>query len=236
MINFIAVDNDKKILKIIEDGVAIACQFKRIKFKVSLFEEYDNDFYTEIQKPCVGNKVYIFDIETPHANGQEVLRNIRKKDKDSIAILISGFEETYATRIIKDTLNVLTFISKKDQFKDEIIHKVCTAIEYVKEDCYLEFQDSYKEYRLRKDEIIYIKAELRKAKICMKYGEPIYVGKTLRFFEEELGSNFIYSHRSCIVNSKMIQTIDKSKKIIIFKNGMTTDYLSKNFLKFYNMV
>lgn len=236
MINFIGVDDDKNFLKIIEKEVSRAAKYKDIKFNIVLFSEYDQHFKEYISSPHIGRNIYIFDIETPQADGIEVLRHIRKQDKESIAILISGFEETYATRIIKDTLNVFTFVSKKDSFSKEIFNKVGLAIEYANEACYLEFQDSYKKYLLKKDEIVYITAELRRSKIYLSNGKTVYVHKTLRFLLEKLGSSFIYSHRSCIVNSKMVETIDKSKRLIYFKNGMQTDYVSRNFLKYYNMI
>lgn len=236
MINFIAVDDDKGFLKIIEKVITQAAKEKQIKFTVSQFGEYNEKFTEEMNRPHIGRNIYIFDIETPLANGLEILRMIRKTDKDSIAILISGFEETYTTRIIQDTLNVFTFVSKKDLFKEELMKKVKLAIEYVSGDLYLEFQDSYKKHMLRKDEIIYITAELRTAKIYLANGKVILVKKTLKFLKDHLSKEFVYSHRSCIVNSKLIQSIDKSNRVITFTNGMSTDYVSKNFLKLYSMV
>lgn len=236
MTNFIAVDDGKKFLQIIEKSARRAAAYENVKFQISLFEEYDDSFWNLVNSSHVGTNIYIFDIETPKANGLDVLRKIRKRDKEGMVILISSYENTYTTRIVKDTLNIFTFVSKKDKFQQELYEKICLAIEYVHEHHYLEFQDSNKKYRLRKKEIVYIKAELRKAKIYLEDGKVYEVHKPLCYLIGKLGSNFVYSHRSCIVNSKLIETIDKSKRIIIFKNGIETDYVSKDFLKFYSIV
>lgn len=236
MINFIAVDNEKRFLKIIEKEITRACKVNKVKCNTFLFEEYDALFWETVNAPRVGKIMYIFDIETPKENGLNILRRIRKTDNESIAILISGFEKTYSTQIIRDTLNIYTFVSKKGDMKNELFTKLSSAIKYSHEDQYLEFQDSYKKYLLKKDDIVFINAELRKTKINLTDGKSFYVNKTLRYFEERLGKKFVYSHRSCIVNSSLIQTIDQSNRIIYFNNGMKTDYMSSKFLKFYSQV
>ena len=43
--------------------------------------------------------------------------------------------------------------------------------------------------------------------------------------------NFMYTHKSCIINMDNVKTIDIKNKVIVFSNNTKTDLLSRKYLK-----
>ena len=70
----------------------------------------------------------------------------------------------------------------------------------------------------------------RKTILVTTYGE-IKTSKSLNSITKLLDSRFIQTHRACFINSDKVSTIDKTKKLIKFNSGITTDLLSDRFKK-----
>ena len=49
--------------------------------------------------------------------------------------------------------------------------------------------------------------------------------------KEKLKGNFMYTHKSCIINMDNVKTIDIKNKVIVFSNNTKTDLLSRKYLK-----
>ena len=71
---------------------------------------------------------------------------------------------------------------------------------------------------------------IRKTKI-ITYNEIYETIATLKQIKEKLKGNFVYSHRSCIINLNNVKSIDYKNKIITFKNNTNIDLLSRNYIK-----
>ena len=59
------------------------------------------------------------------------------------------------------------------------------------------------------------------------YYNQIFVNRNLSDFIDELDSRFYLSHRSCLVNTEKIKTVDWRSNIIYFDNNEYTDYLAR---------
>ena len=49
-----------------------------------------------------------------------------------------------------------------------------------------------------------------------------YIVKSINWLEQNLGSDFVKTHQSCIVNLNNIKEVDFSDNVITFKNGEST--------------
>ena len=56
------------------------------------------------------------------------------------------------------------------------------------------------------------------------------IGKTLNAIMELLDANFVQTHRSCIINTNRIVSVNKSKRLVTFDNGETIDLVSDKFI------
>ena len=79
------------------------------------------------------------------------------------------------------------------------------------------------------DDILYVKRDSidRKCIIKTTYNE-IIINKNLSEIMDMLDSRFYLSHRSCLINTDKIRTVDWKNNIIYFENNDTTDYLSRD--------
>ena len=55
--------------------------------------------------------------------------------------------------------------------------------------------------------------------------------ESLKGIKEKLKGNFMYTHKSCIINMDNVKTIDIKNKVIVFSNNTKTDLLSRKYLK-----
>lgn len=126
VINIIGVDNNDNFRNHEKDLLLEIQKDEGIDFKISLFKEYDQSFFQELQHS--ENNILLLDIITQENDGIEVLRQIRQNDKRSLAIFVSGHEKTYGKKILKDTLDIYTFITKDINFDKEFKQKIKLAL------------------------------------------------------------------------------------------------------------
>lgn len=70
----------------------------------------------------------------------------------------------------------------------------------------------------------------RKSKIITLYSK-YETSESLKGIKEKLKGNFMYTHKSCIINMDNVKTIDIKNKVIVFSNNTKTDLLSRKYLK-----
>ena len=229
-INIICVDNndnfreyEKKLLKEIQKS-------EGINFKISLFKEYDQNFFEELKRN--ENNILLLDIITQENDGVEILRKIRKNDKRSLAIFVSGHEDSHGKIILKDTLDIYTFITKDENFEHNFKEKIKLALKEQTLDQFIKAYDQDNVAALIPiDTILYICTELRKMKIVTDDNNFFYTNTPLHKLLKQLGKDFASCHRSCIVNLNRVQRIDKTNRIIYFDNQNSTNCVSRDRMK-----
>ena len=229
MINFIICDDDKKYLKLVKNVINKYMMKNQLDYKTHLFTDYDESFL-KIVNTKLSYKIYILDIEAPTRSGVDVARIIRNKDINSVIIFLTGHEEL-GNLIIKDDFLFLSFINKFDDCEQRLNNSLNKAIKVFKIRPKINFKDNGVSYTIALDDILYITRDSvdRKCIIktdCMEFR----VGKTLNSIMELLDANFVQTHRSCIVNTNRIVSVNKSKKLVTFDNGETIDLVSDKFI------
>lgn len=230
MLNFVVVDDNIEFLKRVENMINKVAINEPVEYKINLFNDYDNKF-NKIMNNQMSNKVYILDIETKSASGIDIARQIRKNDIDSVIIFITAHEELGSV-IIKDSLMVLTFICKFDDFDNKLKHALEKALKIIGNKKLIRFNDYNSIYTIPVKDILYITKDSVERKSIIKTDYTEYkVTKSLIELKELSNGSLVQTHRACLVNKERISKIDKSNKIITFDNGLTIDLLSDNYKK-----
>lgn len=233
VINIIGVDNNDNFRKHEKDLLLEIQKDEGIDFKISLFKEYDQSFFQELQHS--ENNILLLDIITKENDGIEVLRQIRQNDKRSLAIFVSGHEKTYGKKILKDTLDIYTFITKDINFDKEFKQKIKLALKERELNQFIQVYDEKNTATLIPiDTILYISTELRKMKITTNDDKVFYTNTPLHKLLKQLGTDFASCHRSCIINLRRVQRIDKTNRIIYFDNQNSTNCVSRDKIKKIN--
>lgn len=228
MLEFVVCDDNDYIRTVTEDIVYSVCKKYSIKSNIITFNDYDNTFKSFIKnnkKPVV----YILDIEMPSDSGISMAKKIRILDKKSVIIFLTSHNELAFT-IISDKLNILTFISKYQDYKKDLYNAIKLSMDYIEPNKHIVFNDGKTDYSLSVNDILYITKDDRKTLIVTSNREySIYISMVK--IQELLPASFVQSHRACIVNTNRIENFNIAQKKIIFDNGIEIDLVSDKYKK-----
>lgn len=227
MYNFIVVDDSEFFLNLIDKTIRNFFKQKGLECKIYLFSDYSEDFY-KMMYNYIENKVYILDIEAPSNNGINVAMKIRNNDFVSNIIFQSAYEEEYIRQILRSDVKYFSSFSKRD-LETNLIAKLEKLLKQNLGKT-LRIRIDEKLYQIAENDIFYIEYKERKTIIKMKECD-LKINKQLNDIYYFLSHNFVYSHRSCIVN--MLKVIDYSliTKEINFEDRIKTDLLSRKYIK-----
>lgn len=225
--DFVVCDDDsffrKNIIKVI-DKIIISSD---VNYKTYEFSTYNKDFEKLINKKKP--KIYILDIEIKNSiSGIDIARKIRKVDWDSIIIIVTSHSEL-SFQVMKAQIMLLDFISKFDNFEGSLKQAINKALELVDKKKIIKVENKGVSYIVYIKDILYIERDTvdRKCFIHTSYGS-VPINKTLNELQDELGSNFYMSHRSCLVNLNNISKIDWKESIIYFNDNISTSLLARD--------
>lgn len=230
MINFIIVDDVVQITKTVENIINKIMLKSNFEYKIHIFNDYDSNFL-KLANSKISNKIYFLDIETKSASGLDIARNIRKKDNNSVISFITAHEHLGGT-IIKESLMVLTFICKFDDFEVKVRNAVIKSLNVIGAQNVIKFNDNDMLYIIPISDILYITRDSYERKCIIKTDNATYkVTKTLAAIKEMSLGLLTQTHRSCLVNEKRIRKIDKVNNTIIFDNDEVIDLMSASYKK-----
>ena len=230
MINFIICDDVKQYRDMVEHIIASYMMKNKLEYRTHIFNDYNSEFI-KIVESKLSFKVYILDIETPTKSGIDIARIIRNKDVDSVLIFLTGHQELGHV-VMKNDFLFLSYINKFDDCERRLTKSLDKALHMFKIRSVVRFKDNGVVYSIPQDDILYITRDSveRKCIIVTDYN-TFKVGKSLMELEEIVNSNFIKTHRACLMNTKRILSFSKSQKEVVFDNGMTSDLISTRFDK-----
>ncbi len=230
MINFIICDNNKHILENVTNTINKIMIGSNLAYKTYLFSEYNNAFEKELKRKK-SNSVYILDIHVNQISGIDIARKIRKKDQNAIIIFLSQYHHL-AELIITEEIMPLTFISKYKNYQVKLQKAINTALSILNAHKHLKLQEKGIHYQIPLKDIMYITHDSvdRKSIVITDY-TVFRINRSLSEIFEQLGPEFKYSHRACIVNMERVIKLDMKNKLIVFDNGKTLDLISNNHKK-----
>lgn len=216
-VNFIVVDNDQKIVDLIDNDINQIMINNDKSYDVLKFYDYDKSFIETMNKKLT-NKIYLLDIECDSASGIDIARQIRRNDLDSIIIFVTSHKEL-ADVVASEMLNFLTYITKFDNMEDKIIKAIKLALKKIGFVNAIRVKKNGITIDIPIDDIIYIeKATCSKnCNIVTDYNDFV-ISKNISSFDDKLNSDFKKVNRSLIINKTKVAYIDKKNKKIFFKN------------------
>ena len=161
----------------------------------------------------------------------EIAEALKNVDYNSIIIFLTAHEELGYTILQKEFL-FLSFINKYDNYEPKLLKSIKTALRKINSNQMLKYNKNGVVYTIPLDDILYILRDSVERKCIIKtdYLE-ILISKQLKEIKEELTQDFVYSHRSCIVNKNKVRIVDFRKHKIVFDNNETLNLVSNKFKK-----
>lgn len=230
MINFVVVDDIIEITKTVENIINKVMMKCNLEYKIHIFHDYDSKFIKFLEEP-LPNKIFFLDIETKSGSGLDIARKIRKNDTQSVISFITAHEQMGGV-IIKESLMVLTFICKFDDFEIKVKDAVEKSLDVLGTKQIIRFKDYNSLYIIPVDDILYILRDTIERKCIIKTDNATYkIGKTLTELKDLSNGSLIQTHRACLVNERRVHKFDRKNKAIVFDNGEKIYMLSDSFKK-----
>lgn len=230
MLHFVICDDSLTIREKVNKVITKLMIPSDIEYKTMFFSKYDKDFFRFADKK-VGKKIYILDVEVNCQSGLDVARKIREKDWDSIIIILTAHYEL-AYNAFKNRLMLLDFISKFDDYEQNLFDSLKLALKASNIRKQLSFEFNRVSYKIDLDDILYvIKDTAKRNSIIKTFAKEYITAISLSEVKEMLSDNFIQTHRACIVNKNNIKRIDFKNNVITFNNNEEISLLSKTYKK-----
>lgn len=230
MINFIVCDDQLEIIEIVKNTITKTMFPTTLEYKIHTYNQYDKEFNKIINRD-LPNKIYILDIEVGTKSGLEIAKEIRKKDWNSIILILTAHYEL-ENLAFKSKILLFDFISKFDLYDKKICDSILSCINKVLQENKLIIKINRIIYRIDYKDILYLLYDSYKRKTIIHTLNGNYeTNESLNKIKKKLKGNFTYTHRACIVNVNNTKTLDTANRVIVFKNGLKIDYLSRNHIK-----
>lgn len=174
-----------------------------------------NDLYNSIQEAVKDKEPYdivIMDIDLPDGNGIKFSKQINVFSPHTIIIYMTSYEDYVSD--VYDTEHIY-FILKKN-YQKYLPHALSLANEALNKQrrASLKIFWNKEEYNILQKDIFYMERKLRTTFIVT----PTHIYSTSEKLEDllkRLGETFAMSHRSFIVNLKMVQEITKDSALLV---------------------
>ena len=226
MLNIIIYEDKEVFMKKNINSINIALANTDIDYRIHKFTSYSSKLEELINNREI-KKVYILDVEMDGISGLEVASRIREDDWDSVIIIATAYDK-YRNDVFYTRLMVLDFICKYSGYEKRLMEAVKTALKIIYRQKTFIFKYNHVVYRIPYNHICYIEKEpIIKRCIIHTLNNDFYIVKSINWLNENLGSDFLKTHQSCIVNLNNIKEIDLSTNTIIFKNGDSTGLLAE---------
>lgn len=231
----ICEDNEyqrNELEKIIKDEI------KNFNLSVALSTDDPNTVikYLEVSKDSCF--IYFLDIELgTNINGLELAKIVRKLDPRGYIIFLTSYIE-YTQLTFKYKVQALDYIIKSDSNNmrngiRECIDEVLSHYKNIneKEKNMITINSGNNIIKFNLDDILFFETTDKDHKIRIHTSnEQVEFYGTLKEIEKMVPSDYYKSHRSYLVNTRNIKSIDKDKLVIQMINGETC-YVSKLYLK-----
>lgn len=226
MLNFIICEDNENIIKINEKIIQKKMMKNDFNYKIYSFKTY-NTKLKELIKESVGKKVYIVDIELGNVSGIDIVRDIRKEDWDSFIIFSTAHSELFP-QIFKDRLMIFDFISKFDNYKNNLLQVLDDIINIYSSEKFLTINIRKTIYHIRHKDILYfLYDKLERKTILITFTDKFKISKSMKSIIDNLPNNFVRINNHCVINKNNIKKISSDGKII-FNNDKSITEIIKN--------
>jgi len=214
-------DDDINQINIIEDYIE-RLDIDHGKLVVDSFTDGEslNNYYLKNTNPF---NIIFLDMELPGINGIETAVNIRKMDSGVIIIFITSHSH-YVYECFD--ASPFRFLVKPVSFEDFTKVFIMAINKANQEDSFLLISTKGSDIRLNYNEILYFESIKRQTAVHTAEGEYLFYSKISDLYGKLKSEDFIYAHKSFIVNMNYIKMVLTDK--IVLQNGTEIPISKKN--------
>lgn len=230
MINFVVLEDNPHHRKKTKDIIFNYMMKNKYEFDI-LFFERETATFIELVENHDSNYIYILDFELPNTTAIDVARRIRKKDWTS-PIIVFTVNGGMAFDTFKQRLQILDFVNKQFEAEKNLheLFDICLRQLDIREN--FKYKIGKVDYSIAFDKILYIyKDTVERKSVIVTDKNEYKISLNLIKVKELLNSDFIFTHKACIVNSKRVDAYVWSEGKVIFDNGKEAPFLSKTHKK-----
>lgn len=229
MINFIVLEDNPNCMKKMKDIIMKYMMQNKYDFDILHFEKVTEEFFN-LSIKYDHSFIYLLNNKLSGVTAIDVARRIRKKDWTSPIIILT--EDDNLCDPIKHRLQILDCVNKYLDIEKNLHELFSICINQFKLKHNFKYKIGKVDYSIDFDKILYIYKDtlLRKSIFVTdrnRYEVPLNLVKVKTL----LNDDFVFTHKSCIINKKRAQAYMWSENKIIFDNGKSISYLSKTHKK-----
>jgi DNA-binding LytR/AlgR family response regulator len=209
-------------IAICDDEKSVCAELEKLLLKIgqTIFEQIEIDvfFSGEELYNYMSNKnhfdIIFLDIELGILNGVDVGTKIRNElSDDNIQIIYISSKESYAMQLFK--IRPLDFIIKPVTYK-KILVVLRIALTLIKKNgIFFDYSVSYETHKLPIKDIMYFESNKRKINIITSTEIKSFYGNLNSTYEKVKQFNFMYIHKSYLVNYDYVTTFEYDKLTLI---------------------
>ena len=230
MLKFLVCDDNKNTLNSLSKMLEDIFIKNDLNAKIVYKAKDDNDVLTYVKENPVD--VFILDIQLKsNMNGLDLAKQIRKNNKNSYFIFVTGHSEFVFMAYKIKTFDYLCKPISKESLEDTILRLFDDI--YGNTSCKKYIKLDNKNTLIDENEVDFLKSD--GMKVIFQTNSNIYeTYSSFAKLQQQLPNNFVRCHKSFIVNIKNIAKLEPASNLIYFKNNQTCDIGPKykeNFLK-----
>ena len=217
----------------VEDNLCYINESKKIIDKVMMSYDIDYDFmvYDKYRKELLNKDNFKIYIVSYKKDSIELIKYIREEldDWKSLIIILYRNKED-KEKVLKENLFILDYVNKRKYFKEKLLRNIQICLKnYDQRTNSLKYTYKNILYNIEFNKILYIEKE-QDNKRCIIYtkNKKYYIPGTLNNIIKLLDNRFIKSSRSYIINIEQVSSYDIKRNILIFKNKIKLDCISRN--------
>lgn len=231
MINFIICEDEKVLATKYKNEIDKFMMKYDYEYNCQLFYGYTKKF-KEYAQEKQNFKIYLLDIKTEEGSGLDAARYIREEldDWTSMIIIITSYNE-YKFEALGKRLMLVDFINKLDNCIEHLHKDLAICVKhYDNRPKSLKYIYKNMAHNIDYKQIVYIDKE-QDSKRCIIHlinKDIVPYQGTINNLIEILDERFVKISRSTIINSDHINKYDLRSNKIEFKNGETTEAISRD--------
>ena len=217
----------------VEDNLCYINESKKIIDKVMMSYDIDYDFmvYDKYRKELLNKDNFKIYIVSYKKDSIELIKYIREELDDWKSLIIILYRnKDDKEKVLKENLFILDYVNKRKYFKEKLLRNIQICLKnYDQRPNSLKYTYKNILYNIEFNKIIYIEKE-QDNKRCIIYtkNKKYYIPGALNNIIKLLDNRFIKSSRSYIINTEQVSSYDIKRNILIFKNKIKLDCISRN--------
>ena len=165
--------------------------------------------------------IVFLDVELGNENGFDLIKEIRQFTTEMPYIIMTTGVDRYAKKAVNT--DVLYFLEKPIDPDELVIALNKFEKKHLDYQKHITIKNTDGHFFLQLENIQYIKSDINYCHIYRTDQKSMHVSKTLKEIEKILPNQFIRIHKSYIINTKFVQMLNTTKKIL--KLSLNNDVL-----------